>query len=556
MKHLMTVILSILVLVATVTGCGGAHRYNSRLVLADSLMRPDPDSALAIVQSVDRDSLTGEGDRAYRDLLLTQARYRCYEAATSDSDINRALAYYRTHSGEREKLTRSLIYKGTVMDELGHPDSAMLCYKQAEATAAPDDYFNLGYAKLQMGALYNSYYSMDGKECLKYEEALDCFRLANDSVYMLVCLNNLGCLYRGTKPDKAELLLKEALSFAKQLCDTTRIIYSSWALVELDYNQRRLEDARRLIREATDYGIEDFDYSFFFTASNVYSGLGIHDTAEIYIDLAAKNHNVDDALYQMHRLGSLSELALSKNDTLSYLRYGRESERIADSLKSNNKKLDILNAEIIFDKETKETHQNHYHKVISSYQWLIVLGGAILAFLMFGYYRRWHRYDRLISELKKENKSQLIDLQTLQQNINKLKINDLELKEFIYSHIDMMRKVIEECYHSPQGHLSKEIRQIVKYQDEKSGIWSRLYHYLDLQYNNIMSDTMKRFPQLGEKELLMIALTCMGYSCSQIAIVLDYSNSAGISTIRKRIAKKMGLECLLSEYIEQYKSNH
>lgn len=71
-----------------------------------------------------------------------------------------------------------------------------------------------------------------------------------------------------------------------------------------------------------------------------------------------------------------------------------------------------------------------------------------------------------------------------------------------------------------------------------------------------MSDTMKRFPQLGEKELLMIALTCMGYSCSQIAIVLDYSNSAGISTIRKRIAKKMGLECLLSEYIEQYKSSH
>jgi hypothetical protein len=36
-------------------------------------MRPDPDSALSIVQAVDRDSLTGEGDRAYRDLLLTQA---------------------------------------------------------------------------------------------------------------------------------------------------------------------------------------------------------------------------------------------------------------------------------------------------------------------------------------------------------------------------------------------------------------------------------------------------------------------------------------------------
>ena len=31
------------------------------------------------------------------------------------------------------------------MEELGHPDSAMHYYKTAEATAAPDDYFNLAY---------------------------------------------------------------------------------------------------------------------------------------------------------------------------------------------------------------------------------------------------------------------------------------------------------------------------------------------------------------------------------------------------------------------------
>ena len=104
--------------------------------------------------------------------------------------------------------------------------------------------------------------------------------------------------------------------------------------------------------------------------------------------------------------------------------------------------------------------------------------------------------------------------------------------------------------------VSKEIRKIVRFQDKKSGIWSKLYKYLDLQYNNIMSETKERFPQLEEKDLLMIALTCMGYSCAQIAIVLDYSSSSGISTIRKRIAEKMGLECLLGEYIEQYKSKN
>ena len=131
MRHLLSVISAVVVLAAVVAGCGDAHRYDARLAAADSLMRTDPDSALAIVGAVDRDSLADEGDRAYRDLLLTQARYRCYVTATSDSDINRALAYYRSHSGEREKLTRAYIYKGAVMEELGHPDSAMHYYKTA-----------------------------------------------------------------------------------------------------------------------------------------------------------------------------------------------------------------------------------------------------------------------------------------------------------------------------------------------------------------------------------------------------------------------------------------
>ena len=93
MKHLPVTILVVLaVLGAMVSGCDGTPHYDSRLTAADSLMRSAPDSALAMVEAVDRDSLTNEADRAYRDLLLTQARYKAYVTATSDSDINRALS--------------------------------------------------------------------------------------------------------------------------------------------------------------------------------------------------------------------------------------------------------------------------------------------------------------------------------------------------------------------------------------------------------------------------------------------------------------------------------
>ena len=75
-------------LVALVTGCGGVHRYDARLVAADSLMWIAPDSALATLTAIDS----------------LQARYKCYAdiTASDDSAITRAIDYYRAHSSQRE----------------------------------------------------------------------------------------------------------------------------------------------------------------------------------------------------------------------------------------------------------------------------------------------------------------------------------------------------------------------------------------------------------------------------------------------------------------------
>ena len=556
-----------MVLGAVAPGCRHEPRYDSRLTAADSLLRDDPDSALAMLEALVPDSSVARGDEgggidfsdadsAYHALLLTQARYKCYVTATSDSDINLALSYFCAHPTDREKLTRAYIYKGAVMDELGHPDSAMFYYKTAEANAAPDDYFNLGYVKMRMGALYNSYYTMDGQETSKYEDALENFRLAKDSVHILVCLNNLGCMYRESCPDRADSLLMEASILARQLQDTARIVYNDLSLIVLDYYQGRYEKAQKLIWEVNNYGIEELDYKMYFKAVCVYARLGILDTAQIYLDLARKNFSGDKALYEMHYLKSLSDLALAKGDTLTSLRLENKSERIEDSLKSNEQKFEILRIEDSHDKISMNDARLNHKKTISSYQWIIVFVIILLVLSVFYYFFRMHHYDRLISGLKKDIKNQSVDMKKLRNNFEHLKINDKNLKSLITSHIDMMQQMIEECYHSPHGPLAKSIRRIVKFQEDNKDIWNDLYQYLDTECNNIMSVTVERFPQLSDKDLLVIALTCLEYSCAQIAIVLDYSSSAGISTIRKRIATKMNLECSLGEYIEQFKTAH
>ena len=51
------ILITLALLMILVTGCGGTHRYDARLVAADSLMHDVPDSALALVQAVDPASL-------------------------------------------------------------------------------------------------------------------------------------------------------------------------------------------------------------------------------------------------------------------------------------------------------------------------------------------------------------------------------------------------------------------------------------------------------------------------------------------------------------------
>ena len=328
--------MAMVVLGAVVPSCGGAHRYDSRLTAADSLIDKDPDSALAILEALSPDSTSpareegvrsdggvgvdfpDAGDRAYRSLLLTQARYRAFVTATSDSDINQALAYFRAHPADREKLTRAYIYKGAVMDELGHPDSAMFYYKTAEATAGPDDYFNLGYVKMRMGALYRDNHAMDGKHIKKYEEALECFNRTDKNNYKLMCMVKLGSMYCMKYPNKADSLLTAALTLAEQTKDTIKYVGAAQNLIKNDINRDRYEHARGLVQKVMSLERPIINLPFCLYAASTYSCLQMPDSAELFLELV-KDVPITNETDKISYLEAKADIALARGDSLGYL---------------------------------------------------------------------------------------------------------------------------------------------------------------------------------------------------------------------------------------------
>ena len=106
MRRLIHIAFAFILLAATVASC--THHPDKRLVLADTLMWTAPDSSLAILNAIDRDSLGDDENLAYHALLLTQAQFRVDYALPYDSLINYAIDCYDDNHN-REHYTRALL---------------------------------------------------------------------------------------------------------------------------------------------------------------------------------------------------------------------------------------------------------------------------------------------------------------------------------------------------------------------------------------------------------------------------------------------------------------
>ena len=356
MRQPLAVILAILVLGAVAPGCGGAHRYDGRLTAVDSLMRNHPDSALALLEALPTDSLATEHDRAYRDLLLTQARYKAYITATSDSDINRALYYYKRHPKEQEKLTRAYIYKGAVMEELRMIDSAMIYYKHAEEVAAPNDYFNLGYAKMRISTLYLDQLSQDSAAIIRLKQAIKYFEMVNDTSLLISCYGKMGGIFGLNSPDSSEYYLKRAIKLALLSNSTKQYTYKS-KLAGLYFYYYK--DYPRVKELAMDVLYNGKDYSkerqFYYYAALSYVRMGMVDSAVSVLDITP---SPIDAVDSMNRYQVEAEINMAKKDFTAFNLNMARSKDAEIQIIANKKDAELKVAEIDYNRAQVELHKS------------------------------------------------------------------------------------------------------------------------------------------------------------------------------------------------------
>ena len=528
--------------VAVVTGCGGSPRYDARLVAADSLMHDLPDSALALVQAVDTASVPHEGDRAYRDLLLTQARYRCYITATSDSAINRALTYYRHHDGEREKLTRAYIYKGAVMEELGHPDSAMLYYKHAEATASPTDYFNLGQINVRIGNLYRIHH-VGSQTCFeKYQSALRYFKLTSDKKLQLICLFNMAMYGHLIQKKESKCYLSKAIELATEQNDSLNL-YRCYELKcrQLLYNGNTLKTAKLIATQCLTNYSSYIDNDLLLDLAELYIKDKMADSAEYYLSLVDENRDIgDEARIRLRKNDILSSLAvITGNDSLRISSISI-SNATSDSIMNQNLKHTIVRLENDFN-NNNANHISHDNIILKWTLAILALSFLLLLILLLAiHFKRLNHVKSIIRE------AESVSINKHESLLERIDEQTIEIEQFIKNLVSFMQL----CVKAESQTSTSEMAQIIKAtitNAANAAFWHELRVYLDKNHNNIISRIAKN-ANLNENDLKFIELHCCGFNYLEIALTMGYAPNY-ISTKRKSISKKLGLNTTLQDYI-------
>ena len=159
----------------------------------ESYIMERPDSALAVLESIDRVDLNTARTKAHHALLHAMALDKNYIDVTEDSIAKVATEYYKKH-GPRRNYARALYYLGKSYYYNEEYDKAILEYSKAEKVAEGCDSLYLGMIYSGKSYTYNCNYN-SSQEAYYAQKAYEIFSKLNISSYTRAALYRLAVSY-------------------------------------------------------------------------------------------------------------------------------------------------------------------------------------------------------------------------------------------------------------------------------------------------------------------------------------------------------------------------
>lgn len=539
----------IAVVLASVS-CGGVRDAESCLRDVETYIKEHPDSALAVLNSIDLSRNRNKRIWAHYSLLHAQAEDKCYIDETDDSLMALVVDYYQNRR-DKEKLFNAYYYLGRIQYNAGSYTESMLSYTKAEQLIDNiDDDFVKGLLYAQLGTLHEKYYDYQRSLGL-YETAYACYESAGKTAHQYYSKLNIGQIYLELKDyTSSEKVLVEVLAWAYENRQEVLGQYAIRLLINLYDETHQNCKIHSLLN--SEYGELCHD-SLPIIQIRAYELARQKDSSasELICEADGLLRNTSDTicnLYYKYRI--LKELgyyedALANHEHMIFLQDSITFRALQQPLLSV--KNDYLQAE-----------NRYMHLKVNVYKTqklAAILALCISVCCMTVYFRHKIKgkniemlgYIEVATELGKILINKHQEIETISKNLavmdSELKTCEGYISEMFYRQYELLNKLVSTYYetHVCNKDMEAIYRQvsieIKRLSSDKNSIL-QLEDFVNRYKGNIMVTIRTYLPALTEIDYRLLCYSCAGFSAKAISIFTG-STTNNIYVRKSRIKDKI-----------------
>ena len=571
MQKLLYTFVTVIILAA----CAGNGKEHTKLDVAQYIINERPDSALAILDSLEASSNQFSQSTLRRwQLLRLMAQNKCDTVFRSDSLQLLLTDYYDHHGTPNEKMAAHYLL-GRAYSDMGEAPQALQCYLDAVAcadtTSLECDYNTLFRIYGQIAKIYQTQYIPN--EELKARECYSYFALKSGDIYNQIRgkekrigpYYNLGdtaaCL-RITEQCREEYLKYGMQKEAASVFPTAIYIHllrsnfdKAREMMEIFEGESGLFDSNGNISKGRE--------GYYYSKGLYYLGIHQNDSAEFYFRKLQKIHYNHD--FQVNK--GLLSLYRNKGNNDSIAKYALLFEKSCDAIINENQADAIAQAAAYnkysrFQKESEELAvKAETSKWLSRLLFIIFLFIVVVSTYVFMHYKRKHKekieslgveYTNLMMEYRqacyeaeslKSDKDEALREKEFEINQLKSKLDGMgnlfdglspDMKKLTLSKSDIVSKFKEMAipHIPPRLPCQKD--------------WKMLMETLEYTnpglYNSIIFSG-----NLSQQEIYACLLTMLHFSSGELTVLLEISKqrvsnikaSANYKLFGKRDAKSL-----------------
>lgn len=537
----------------------GARRYPSSLMLADSLASVLPDSALALLVTLEPDTARMPlAHRMYYRLLCIKAADKAYLPHTSDSLI-RPLIHYYMEDGDPRLLPEACYYAGRVYRDLGNDLQALDYFQEAlhliRQNGGRESVLKSKVCS-QLGTLY-AYRDMYGQALQMYKEGLRIDKLLRDSIGMVFSFRDIAYIHRELNhSDSVLLYFKQAKRVADLLeqRDLSDMVQSQLASV---YTEMQWYDSARLALKDALRNSERPNLSGIYSiAGRFYQAIGEQDSANYYYRRLLQMGTVY-AQEQAYRALTAQRVSQSGDSSFTALYNGLLHS--LDSLRTLDRKANLLRAYADYNYLQSEQENDRLKARNNRNRFMLVVGGAvilILFFLLLALRQRNRRIRQEVEEQQRKFRQVEMELQKKRETVEHYRQQKKELEKIVPDNrqirkLELINHILEQnrieteeereaqnaLFRSPLYHeLEQRVRSARGTAFVTAEEWNVLCALLTPAYPGFFKH-LNYLCTLNENELHVSILLKLGFRPADIARLLNLQPTS-VSSIRSRLYKK------------------